>query len=335
MNPDRPSPGSFSPRRRTRTSHRLGDAALCAAAAGWAVFPVRPGAKVPAISDWENAATTDAGQIREWWMARAWNIGLATGPSGLLVIDLDLPADLRPASRPVGSLRTLEELSAARGQLSPTSTYTVRTPSGGLHLYFRQSVGAALRNTQGALGKLIDTRGHGGYVLAAGSRHTSGRTYDIAVQEPVAPLPAWLDEALAPSPQVSHATRGRTVPAVGGRCQQAYLRAVVDGECEAVVAAAVGQRHRTLLRAARRLGHWVGGGTLTETDARAALNAAAAGYIGVAGYTAGQVRRDISDGLVYGARRPRYFRSLASDPAPVHPSSVRAPGGRGVGRARP
>jgi hypothetical protein len=299
------------------------------------VFPVRPGAKVPAITDWENAATTDAGQIHEWWAARAWNIGLATGPSGLLVIDLDLSADLRPASRPVGSLRTLQELAAAQGQPPPISTYTVRTPSGGMHLYFRQSIGVALRNTQGALGELIDTRGHGGYVLAAGSRHTSGRTYDVTVRQPVAMLPAWLDEALAPPPQASRTTGGTTVPAVGGRRQQAYLRAVVDGECEAVAAAAVGQRHRTLLRAARRLGHWVGGGALTEADARSALNAAAASYVGVTGYTAGQVRRDISDGLGYGARRPRYFRSLASDPAPVHPSPVRAPGGRGVGWARP
>jgi hypothetical protein len=303
VNPDHPSPASSGPHRGTRPGHRLGDAALRAAAAGWAVFPVRPAAKVPAITDWENAATTDAGQIREWWTARAWNIGLATGPSGLLVIDLDLPADLRPASGPVGSLRTLEELSAAQGQPPPTGTYSVRTPSGGMHLYFRQPTGAALRSTQGALGELIDTRGHGGYVLAAGSTHTSGRTYDVTVREPVALLPAWLDQALAPPPQVSPPTARRTAPAAGGRREQAYLRAVVDGECEAVVAAVVGQRHRTLLRAARRLGHWVGGGALTEVEARSALSVAAAGYIGVAGYTARQVRRDISDGIVYGARR--------------------------------
>lgn len=297
---------------------RLGRAALHAAANGWPVFPVRPGAKTPAVIDWENTATTDPDQIRAWWTARAWNIGIATGPSGLLVIDLDLPTDIRPGGRPCTSLRTLQELSATHGQPPPTSTYTIRTPSGGMHLYFRQPQGAALRNTQGAVGELIDTRGHGGYVLAAGSTHTSGRTYDIALRQPVAPLPTWLTTALAPPAPVSPAAGERRAPAVGARHQQAYLRAVVHGECEAVALAAVGQRHRTLLRAARRLGHWVGGGALTEADAHTALHHAAVGYIGISGYTARQIRRDITDGLSYGARRPRYPDDIAD--RPPHPA---------------
>jgi hypothetical protein len=61
----------------------------------------------------------------------------------------------------------------------PDRTYTVATASGGEHLYFRQPVGLQLRNTQGehgsGLGWCIDTRGHGGFVVAAGSRRMDGR----------------------------------------------------------------------------------------------------------------------------------------------------------------
>lgn len=91
---------------------------------------------------------------------------------------------------------------------------------------------------------------------------------------------------------------------------QAYLRAVVEGERRNVIAATVGQRHRTLLRAARRLGQWVGGGVLAEDIARAVLTTAAGGYVGVGGYTSEQVIRDITDGLAYGARRPRHVDSI-------------------------
>ena len=68
---------------------RLARSALHVAGLGWPVFPVRPRAKIPAVTGWEDAATTDPGQIVEWWSARAWNIGLATGRAGLLVVDLD------------------------------------------------------------------------------------------------------------------------------------------------------------------------------------------------------------------------------------------------------
>jgi hypothetical protein len=69
------------------------------------VFPLRPGTKRPALhrfdrcprtgpcqhthQGWERRATTDPDRIRAAWAASDHNIGLATGPSGLVVIDLD------------------------------------------------------------------------------------------------------------------------------------------------------------------------------------------------------------------------------------------------------
>lgn len=177
-----------------------------------------------------------------------------------------------------------------------------------------------LRNTQGALGWRIDTRGHGGYILAAGSRGTAGRRYRVRRDRPVAELPAWLIDALAPPADSESIARppyaGHDAPPSASVRAHAYLRAVVDGERHAVTTAEVGHRHGTLLRAARRLGHWVGGGGLTEADARAALTDAARGYLGVAGYSARQIQRDITDGLTYGARHPRRL----DDFPPARPS---------------
>ncbi|MBW0134972.1 bifunctional DNA primase/polymerase [Pseudonocardia abyssalis] len=292
---------------------------------GWHVFPVHPRSKVPAIRDWENTATTDLDQIAAWWQRRPFNIGISTGPSGLLVIDLDpshgVPAPDRWAGARQGT-DVLIRLAADAAEPAPTDTFTVATPSGGRHLYFHQPDSAQLRNTQGKLGWRIDTRGHGGYILAAGSRGPAGRSYRVANAHPVVDLPCWLVRALTPShPPPSRDTSDPAPPARAGGSiaraprTQAYLRAVVEGERHAVTTAEIGYRHSTLLRAARRLGHWVGGGALDEADARTALTDAAARHLGVAGYTARQIDRDITDGLAYGAHRPRYVDNIASRPS--------------------
>lgn len=82
-------------------------AALDAAERGWHVFPLRPGGKRPALHGesacagtgncatghrkWEQRATTDPDRIRAAWATGPFNVGIATGPSGLVVVDLDVP----------------------------------------------------------------------------------------------------------------------------------------------------------------------------------------------------------------------------------------------------
>ena len=66
-------------------------AALAYARRGWAIHPLRPGDKLPLLKDWPHNATTNEQTIAAWW--RQWpdaNIGLACGPSRLLVVDLDV-----------------------------------------------------------------------------------------------------------------------------------------------------------------------------------------------------------------------------------------------------
>lgn len=166
----------------------LAAAALRAAAAGWAVFPVRPRGKTPAVRSWEHVATLDPDRILAWWADAAWNIGVAVGRCGLLVVDLDVPATapgphtaagdtatdaaggcpfrdtghhLADGADPVGVAEAvtgsavLRRLAADAAVAPPWDTFTVATPSGGRHLYFRQPDGAELRNTQGALGRRV------------------------------------------------------------------------------------------------------------------------------------------------------------------------------------
>ena len=102
------------------------DHAIAAAGNGWFVFPCKPGTKDPAVK-WGTAATNDPEQVRRWWTENPrYNIGIACGPSGLVVIDLDVGEGKDGVQR-------WEELTDEHGT---PPTYTVGTPSGGRHHYF-------------------------------------------------------------------------------------------------------------------------------------------------------------------------------------------------------
>ena len=64
-------------------------AAVEAARRGWAVFPCRPGDKRPAVPDWEHRACSDPERVGRYWPSGQHNIGIACGPSRLVVVDLD------------------------------------------------------------------------------------------------------------------------------------------------------------------------------------------------------------------------------------------------------
>ena len=177
----------------TTTDHTL-NWAQHLASRGWAVFPLAPGTKRPAIKGWEHRATTDPERIKSCWHAGAGlGIGIATGPSRLVVLDLD-PAG---SGAPDGA-GGLAALAAARGvQLAPT--FTVATPRGGTHLYYRTPPGVRLRNTAGTLAPRVDTRADGGYVVAPGTILPNGG-YELVDDTDPPELPAWLVQALTARP---------------------------------------------------------------------------------------------------------------------------------------
>ena len=131
--------------------------ALSLAARGWHVFPCVSGGKRPALrGSWQDHATTEPARIRAWWSRAAFNIGIACGPSGLVVIDLDVPHDIEELSSAEGRTTesgadVLADLCDQNGQPYPLPTYAVATQSGGCHLYYA-APGSPIRNSTGRLG---------------------------------------------------------------------------------------------------------------------------------------------------------------------------------------
>ncbi|WP_329305292.1 bifunctional DNA primase/polymerase [Streptomyces anulatus] len=258
------------------------NAALNAAERGWHVFPLRPADKRPALHGetacpgtgdcagghrkWEQRATTDPDRIRKAWSAGAFNVGLATGPSGLVVVDLDPVKAKDPTGTPDG-VTSLQALCERAGQTVP-ATYRTRTASGGHHLYFTAPAGVRLGNSAGRLGKHIDTRAHGGYVVSAGSALAHGAYHVVDPTEPVS-LPDWLYSLLTPR-QASRGLMAVPVPVRSSRYAAAALRA----ETAAVAGAGEGSRNWTLVRAARALGRFIPSGDLDRHEVEQALNSA-------------------------------------------------------------
>ncbi|MFC0436643.1 bifunctional DNA primase/polymerase [Kutzneria buriramensis] len=274
---------------------------------GFAVFPLKPNSKVPAITDWENRATLDRSHAAEFWTTRPHhNIGVACGPSNLLVVDCDVAADGKVGPdgfNMIGiddGLGVLGELARrARGDLP--ATYMVATPSGGLHLVYRQPAGLRLRSTIGTLGWLLDTRGHGGYVVAAGSTLPNGG-YELVDEADPAELPAWLVQALSPKPPT--ATPGRNDKPVTN--PNRLLHAIVTGEQDKVRAAPSGRHNKTLFQAALTLGQLVAGGELDHAEAESLLQHAAQPLVtGACRCTQAEVDATIRSGLKLGGSKAR------------------------------
>jgi hypothetical protein len=301
-------------------------AALDAAGRGWPVFPLHPGTKRPALHGhsrcpghgpctdghrgWEQRATTDPDRIRTAWTGgRAFNVGLATGPAGLLVIDCDTSPDAGPPAEwagATGGADVLARLVEQAGAALP-ATSTVTTPSGGTHLYYRAPAGIELRNTAGLLGWKIDTRAHGGYVVAPGSITPAG-AYTVTDDRPVADLPGWLLQRLRPAPPPA-------VPAgpirTGSGRRDRYLDAALRAETARVHQAPASQRNACLYVASVALGQLVAGGSLGATEARAVLRSAAARHLALRAYSRRQAEQTITSGLRAGAKRTRRIEDAA------------------------
>jgi hypothetical protein len=283
-------------------------AALAAAERGWRVFPLRPGDKRPAVRDWQKRATSDPARIRACWTSGPYNVGIACGPSRLVVVDLDVPReDSCSPSRATGEQArnghdVLTALARELGEPFPSDTYTVTTPSGGTHLYFRSPAGEPLRNTAGRIGWLIDTRADGGYVVGAGSV-VGGHPYRVARNSAVAELPAWLADAARPQPSPGRDADHKWVADI--RHQSGYATAALRAEVERVLNAQPGSRNHTLNAAAYSLGQLVAAGVLPDEPTQAALARAAQ----AAGLGDREIHATIRSGLAAGTRRPRAVRA--------------------------
>ncbi|MFF1476272.1 bifunctional DNA primase/polymerase [Streptomyces sp. NPDC058301] len=291
-------------------------AALAAAERGWPVFPLRPGDKRPAGHPErdcprtgrcaeghripEQRATLEAGHITTCWQAAPYNVGIATGPAQLVVVDLDIPKDDADTAPPewaelgaADGLDVFAVLCERAGERLPTETYTVRTRRGGMHLYFTAPEGKTLRSTGGSLGWKVDTRAWGGYVVAAGST-VGGAPYEIIHDAPAAPLPAWLSDLLTPKP--APAPMALAELSARMRNATAYSTTALRGELEKVLSAREGGRNRAVYFAAYALARLIRTGDLTEAAVTDELMSAGQSI----GLPASECRTAIRSGLARG-----------------------------------
>ncbi|MBR1005100.1 bifunctional DNA primase/polymerase [Bradyrhizobium liaoningense] len=171
-------------------------------------------------------ATTDRKTIKQWWAANPdANIGIATGKiSNLVVVDVDGE----------DGKKSLAELVKTYGRLPKTPK--VKTGRG-VHYYFRAGR-KPFGNSVGSLGAGVDIRGDGGYVVAPGSVHRSGKFYrflsgrDLDDIE-IAQAPEWL--IISPSNRKSDnaeikgkddtdiGTRNNLLTAIAGKLRRSGL----------------------------------------------------------------------------------------------------------------
>ena len=291
----------------TRADSVLLRSALDAVLRGWHVFPCAVGGKRPALrGNWQELATASPDQVRDWWSRAPYNIGIACGPSRLVVIDLDLVRDVTGdddladgALFPLSGADRLSRLAREHGERYPGGTYVVDTPSGGCHLYFSAADGRA-RNSAGVLGPHIDVRAGGGYVVGAGSR-IGGQAYTArnGVREP-APLPSWLGRLVAEAPAALPVPAPR-LPVADLAQGRAYAMAALRAETSRVAAAVPGTRNDTLNRAAFSLGQLVAAGLLPPVPVITGLISAAM----YAGLPEEEAVRTVRSGMTGGARKPR------------------------------
>lgn len=285
-----------------------------------------------------HAATLDFARLAQWWGSHpSLGVGISCGPAGLVVIDIDaheqplpsrdrlLPgipvADSVDLTGLANGFHTIGVLAALRGEQSPahdSGTLRVRTPSGGLHVWYRAHRSHRWQCSTGsgtgrALAWQVDVRAHGGYIVAPGTVTDAGVYEPVgAVREP-APLPAWLARELERTGHLppAHVPAPRPVPpraqqavvaAAGGRGIVGRTLTTVLAEVAACAAVPEGAAFSEKLnRAAYTAGGLVAAGLLSADAAERALRDAAEHA------RPGQERRCgaiIRSGLSAGSHRP-------------------------------
>lgn len=151
------------------------------------VLPIHPREKRP-LTQWRNGgyweqASTKANVIRHWW--EQWpdaNIALATEPSGILVLDVDVKN---------GKEGELALLHLDLDHVPIPQTLGVNTPTGGCHFYFKTDTPLKGRTDflKEKVGTGLDIKSAGGYVLAPGSDLPNGTYEWVDPDVPIAPVP--------------------------------------------------------------------------------------------------------------------------------------------------
>lgn len=202
----------------------------------------------------------------------------------MLDLDVPKPGEVPPPkwAQPgvTDGADVLATLCEQHSQPFPCETFMVRTRRGGLHLYFTTPPDNRFGNTSGSsprgLGWLIDTRSHGGYVVAPGSvvdlPDGTGR-YEVAYDRPPAALPGWLATLLGPTGREPPRVACPRPPGTVGDLPS-YADAALGGEVKRVLTSPDHGHNWALNKAAFNLGRRIAAGLLDRDLAERALQAA-------------------------------------------------------------
>lgn len=152
---------------------------------GYSIMPLRRN-KRPALNSWtalQETPWTDEEVIAYWEKNQSANIGIITGKiSGITVVDIDTG---KFEGDPTTALSAFP------------ATYTVKTPTGGYHLYYKYD--ARIQQTANTFPQFphVDIRNDGGYVVAPPShcdyvknkKRTTGDYVALDENAPIAPFP--------------------------------------------------------------------------------------------------------------------------------------------------
>jgi putative DNA primase/helicase len=265
---------------------------------GWAVFPITPGQKAPpATKNGHNDATVNLELIERWWSREPnYNIGIATGsPSGIWVLDVDGDA----------GEEALAGLVASHSLLPATVEAQTRR---GRHIFFRHP-GQKIQCSAGSLGRKLDVRGDGGYIVGAPSTHPDGGNYAWDVDHhpdevQVADAPDWLLD-LVVAPISENRIEPNSEGPVGTEEDRTWTEQLASEIAKRVADAAPGTRNDTLNKAAFELGQYIGADCLDQTDVEQLLLEAADPCGLIADDGERPVSKTIRSGLAAGIENPR------------------------------
>jgi len=266
-------------------------AALAHAKNGFYVIPLVENSKRPLISDWQNRATTNPLQIDSWWTEYPTaNIGIACEVSNLIVIDLDTSKGAAPPS-PWDALGVkngedvFREICKKAGDGQLFETYSVKTPSGGKHLYFYDQNIAIKQGTEVNSWWRVDTRSKGGYIVAEGSHlfdSVNGSTdhyRSIGNHSVVLNFPTWLRDELSPKAIretfVSSSSDSTSNVSSNPTFSLEFANQVLSERCVLIRNTAEGRRNQSLIKHATYIGKIIGMGSLDEKIASESLLEAA------------------------------------------------------------
>ncbi|GAA1500849.1 hypothetical protein GCM10009760_63000 [Kitasatospora kazusensis] len=295
-----------------------------------------------------HAATTEPELIDRWWSPRGpgFGVGVSCGPAGLVVVDVDahdvpvpprdrvLPGvaihdavDLTGLANGYHSLALLAALNGSPNPAEDAATLRVRTPSGGLHIWYRSPQGLRLLSSGGsssgrALAWQVDIRAHGGYIIAPGTTTPAGTYQPLGPVRTPAPLPSWLARELVRTGHTAAVTPpARPLAAVPPRARQAVTAAGGGTPAERLLASAItavtdcavvpsgAAFSDKLNRAAFTAGGLVAAGRLDHTDAfRLLMDAARTARPG----QDRRARQIIVSGMAAGERRPLHCEGRPS-----------------------